>query len=403
MLINNIKEIITKADHCQYYDTAKNGFVTLNYWSRALRRIFACCGADSSIIHCMKLSLKFVETEISQETPSIYFREGFNKSIIEWKNTTLLNDIRNNSELKSLAIKIHIICNGQEVLLNSSKGDLERITLEKNVVIKALKKQTKEIEKLKQKINESHELSQVTPKSFKSKIPKTVLANNSHELHLNKQLKDLVNQKGIPSKIFSFLDKKIDGRHLTLINKQWNKQLISELKGEHSPINILTEITLKLKDTNPLLADELEEDLRAKITSISWINGLPAIYSRFPEIMTSFAATLKKLTVEELNDIKAEEFTIKNAMKNRLIDLSIIYKDIDILKTGFNPILLEDMYKRLSENIPVKEAKILCRALTLIELRNNKELVSSQNYNNIKKYRNVIFPNLKPTTLISIP
>lgn len=113
-IINNIHDVILKAQNYQYYDGIKENFVTLSHWSRIWRRIFACCGAESSIVHCMKRSLKFIKTEIEicQKNSFHHLGPDFNKSINTW-DTASLNKIKN-SKLRDIITDIQWIYKGKQ-------------------------------------------------------------------------------------------------------------------------------------------------------------------------------------------------------------------------------------------------------------------------------------------------
>lgn len=160
-IINNVQDIISKAKSHQYYDSAKEGFVTLSHWSGTWRRIFACFGVESSIVYCMKRSLKFVKNEICLKDSSSYLGPNFIKDwnaapLTNIKNVKLLSialDIQNRCKVKQ-AINQEIVLQEQILKLNEANTTLRRKVVQlntekQNVSNEEIGKLSKEIEQLR--------------------------------------------------------------------------------------------------------------------------------------------------------------------------------------------------------------------------------------------------------------
>lgn len=163
-LINDVQDVISKAQNHQYYDEAKESFVTLNCWSRTWRRMFACFGVESPIVHCMRCSLQFVQAEINQEN-SPHLGVSFNESIMTW-NITLLNN-KKNANLRSIALGIKRICREKQAF----RQELALMTTkEQNPKNQEIEKLLKKIEQLESEKNINKIFHENELISFKNQI-----------------------------------------------------------------------------------------------------------------------------------------------------------------------------------------------------------------------------------------
>ncbi len=119
--INNIEEVIVNAQHNKYFNEQTQNYVSLGKWARMWRRIFRCCGVDSSITECMKISLKVVEKEIDGNNP-IHLDDAFKTSIMDqWKDRTAIrqwsanNRVFNNLKIANAIVKIRDICKMEKI------------------------------------------------------------------------------------------------------------------------------------------------------------------------------------------------------------------------------------------------------------------------------------------------